>query len=276
MIFHPLSEYSVPYSLLVNLVAMAFLTWKTIATLIIVLLVSFTVRLLSVLPSRRPKATPRKRGSPVHLLIILGSGGHTAEMISMLDKATTPFSQTSPTQTFDWTAITHRTWIVSSGDSFSATRAEQFEAAHEASSGKSKSNSSNKSPKSSTYSIISVPRARKIHQPLLTTPISALQCLWTCLLLLVKSEHGYPDLILANGPATATILVFASVLLRFFDFKGVNSRGKMRTIYVESWARVKKLSLSGRLLCFVADRVLVQWEQLHGVQGRGEYLGVLV
>lgn len=121
-----------------------------------------------------------------------------------------------------------------------------------------------------------VPRARKIHQSLLTTPISSLNCLLTCIQYLYYHPSGYPDLILTNGPATATILIFASVMLRFFDVKGAHSRGKMRTIYVESWARVKNLSLSGKILCWVADRVLVQWEQLEGVRGRGEFLGVLV
>jgi len=92
----------------------------------------------------------------------------------------------------------------------------------------------------------------------------------------MNHEQGYPDLILMNGPATATILVWASVILRFFGFGEAGSRGQMRTIYVESWARVKKLSLSGRLLCWVVDRVLVQWPQLDGALGRGEYRGVLV
>jgi beta-1,4-N-acetylglucosaminyltransferase len=49
----------------------------------------------------------------------------------------------------------------------------------------------------------------------------------------------------------------------------------MRTIYVESWARVRRLSLSGTILVGVVDRFLVQWEGLRGL-GRAEYIGVLV
>jgi beta-1,4-N-acetylglucosaminyltransferase len=82
--------------------------------------------------------------------------------------------------------------------------------------------------------------------------------------------------VLINGPATAAIMVLATLVLRFVDIKGANSKGKCRTVYVESWARVRSLSLSGKLLCYGAERVLVQWEQLQGVGGRGEYLGVLV
>jgi len=51
----------------------------------------------------------------------------------------------------------------------------------------------------------------------------------------------------------------------------------MRTIYVESWARVEGLSLSGKILMAVGacERVLVQWEGLSRA-GRGEFRGVLV
>lgn len=213
-----------------------------------------TLRLLSLAPHRRPPPTSRKSGTPAHLLIVLGSGGHTAEILSMLRRSAT-------CQKF-----THRTWLVSSGDSFSAAFAKELE--------------QELGEKKGTYRIVEVRRARKIHQSLISAPWSCLLCLWDCLRLLVPSSaeagYGYPDLILTNGPATATILVFASVLLRFFGLQGKNGKGDMRTIYVESWARVKKLSLSGRLLCWAVDRVLVQWEQLQGIGGRAEFHGVLV
>lgn len=49
----------------------------------------------------------------------------------------------------------------------------------------------------------------------------------------------------------------------------------MRTVYVESWARCRTLSLTGRLLDTLGvDRFLVQWEGLVDM-GR-EFRGVLV
>lgn len=56
---------------------------------------------------------------------------------------------------------------------------------------------------------------------------------------------------------------------------------QLRTIYVESWARVTTFSLSGKLLLPFADRFLVQWPDLAGKQAwRGmretEYAGTLV
>ena len=80
-----------------------------------------------------------------------------------------------------------------------------------------------------------------------------------------------------SSAETATVLVLTSMVLRFFDVRGCSTRGKMRTVYVESWARVKKPSLSGQLLKHVVDRFLVQWPQLErSAGGRAEYPGVLV
>jgi beta-1,4-N-acetylglucosaminyltransferase len=56
----------------------------------------------------------------------------------------------------------------------------------------------------------------------------------------------------------------------------------MRTVYIESWARVKTLSLSGKILKPLVDRFVVQWETLQKKVGekerggRAEYVGVLV
>lgn len=212
------------------------------------------LRLRSIL--HRPRPMSRKRNSETtHLLIVLGSGGHTAEMIAMLARAT---SSSDPSLKLSWQSFTHRTWVVSSGDSISAVRAKEFE---ESQSGEEES-----------YTIRTVPRAREIHQSLFSAPVSSLKCLWACVGIL--TERGCPDVILCNGPATATILVFTSVLLRFLNWKGCETEGKMRTVYVESWARVKRLSLSGRLLEWVVDRFLVQWPQLVG--GKREFGGVLV
>jgi len=47
-------------------------------------------------------------------------------------------------------------------------------------------------------------------------------------------------------------------------------------VYIESFARVKHLSLSGKLLYAFADIFLVQWADLLENYPRAKYLGVLV
>jgi hypothetical protein len=46
-------------------------------------------------------------------------------------------------------------------------------------------------------------------------------------------------------------------------------------VYVESFARVKSLSLSGHIMYYVADKFVVQWEGLCALYPRAIYAGVL-
>jgi beta-1,4-N-acetylglucosaminyltransferase len=179
-----------------------------------------------------------------------------------------------------------RTYVVSSGDDFSSSKATEFENYL-----KSKQCTDaeredadvqyEKRTVREEFEIITVPRARNIHQPLYTTPFSSLRCLLACIMLLIRqSKATYnspittsPDLILTNGPATGVIIILASLIVKLF---GLQKSGDMRGIYVESWARVKTLSLSGKILYNfgLTDRFLVQWEGL--AKGRAEYRGPLV
>ncbi|KAI6802488.1 hypothetical protein KC332_g15238 [Hortaea werneckii] len=245
-------------------------------------------------PIRHGRRNPNE---PTHLLICLGSGGHTAEMLAMLTRAVeSPLNRENAKQNqkLEWRDFTHRTWVVGKNDTISALRAKEFEelapglgTQEDLMAGKVKK-ATDSGP--GTWDLVEVPRAREIHQPLLTTPLSCLQCARACWDILCRyttetreghaglaKQRDFPDLILCNGPATATVLVLTSMVLRFFDVKGCSTRGKMRTVYVESWARVKKPSLSGQLLKHVVDRFLVQWPQLErAAGGRAEYPGVLV
>lgn len=185
----------------------------------------------------------------------------------------------------DLRSYTHRTYVISAADDFSAIKAISFEEDLTSSQSTTTTNSDNLScsptqtthghqpPLSPAYTLHFVPRARKIHQSLLTTPLSSLHCLLASFFLL-HSLPTYPDLILLNGPATSIILLLAALLVQFFDWRG-KTRGKLRSIYVESWARVRRLSLSARIITALgaANRVLVQWE---GLAGKGEYRGCLI
>ena len=213
-------------------------------------------RLLLILNPKRNKPLRHGRRNvhePTHLLIVLGSGGHTAEMLACLDRAVNDPDQNSR---LEWKDFAHRTWVVGEGDSISAERAKEFE---EMATGLGTQESLMKGKVRGatdlgpgTYDIVTVPRARAIHQSVWTAPFSCAMCMWSCWKLLTrytdKRGKDLPDLILCNGPATATVLVLTSVVLRLFDVQRASTKNKMRTVYIESWARVKTLSLSGEVL----------------------------
>ncbi|KAH8697165.1 oligosaccharide biosynthesis protein Alg14 like-domain-containing protein [Talaromyces proteolyticus] len=269
-----------------------------LATLIVLILILF-MSLHSVLSSSQQSTVPkiRRKGDPAHLLVVLGSGGHTAEMLSMLRR-----------MPLDPTVYTFRTYVVTSGDGFSASKAVEFESSIE-----SQYNSKTRRNKPMSlvrgiggnfYDVVTVPRARRVHQSFLTAPLSTIQCFWACFQVLrgrypdQRSHlHGttspYPDLILTNGPATAVCVILGAKVIRFLDalcarftshWPSTYKSGAiypLRTIFVESWARVTTFSLSGKILLPFVDRFLVQWPNLEGKRAwkgmkETQFVGTLV
>lgn len=212
---------------------------------------------------------------------MLGSGGHTAEMFFMLERIPGNLN-----------IYTYRTYVVSTGDSLSAAKAVEFERKNAAKRGKPENTDS--------YSIVTIPRARRVHQSYWTAPFSTIHCLYACILVLcgrfpgqkqLPSEYvsPHPDLILTNGPAVSVCMIGAAKLIRFvlFIVRWVTGRGtepavsRLRTMFVESWARINTLSTSGLLLLPLVDSFLVQWPKLAGRRAwwgmkKTEYAGWVV
>jgi beta-1,4-N-acetylglucosaminyltransferase len=189
-------------------------------------------------------------------VVVLGSGGHTAEMMSLLRNV-------NPTR------YIQRSYIVSSGDNFSTGKALEIERIIQT---KYKPGGTVTHPgdmdSTGIWDIKVVPRARKVHQPLYSAPFSSLWSLIGCLGALREASRTsraaplqYPDLIITNGPATAVMVILASMILKFLGLAPVWT---MKTIYVESWARVQTLSLTGKILLRsgLCDKFIVQWEGL--------------
>ncbi|CAE6430313.1 unnamed protein product [Rhizoctonia solani] len=183
------------------------------------------------------------------LAVFLGSGGHTSEALALVSSL--DFDKYSP-----------RTYIISEGDSLSAKKAVALEKL--------------KKPGNSEYRILTMPRARKVHQSLASTPLTALGSLiWTLRFMTlpaILSKKSFADVLLINGPGTSVALVLVAYFNRFWWLESP------RVIYVESFARVNSLSLSGKLVRPLADRFLVQWPNLVQTDGLGtpQYRGRLV
>lgn len=105
-----------------------------------------------------------------------------------------------------------------------------------------------------------ISRSRSVGQSWFTTiftfAISTLQSI----ILIIRTR---PHLVIANGPGTCVPICLASKLLP----------GKRIVIFVESICRVKTLSLSGKILYPIVDKVVVQWPKLTKLYPKAEYLG---
>lgn len=227
-------------------------------------------RHIQLLSRRNPKRNARRinaapKDGPVRAqmdynLFVLGSGGHTKEMLMMMDDGFCDFARF------------HRRYLVSSGDAMSENHLEDYEESL-----KSLCTSQGTSP--GTYDTRTVTRARRVHQSLWSTPWTALLSIldiFPALLVPPENEVGqrmrYPSRVFSNGPATG---FFVALAVHVLKMGYVVPERCMKVIYVESWARISTLSLTGKLLLYtgIADVFVTQHEEVarrYGVQNAGE------
>eukprot|EP00842_Homolaphlyctis_polyrhiza_P002098 jgi/Hompol1/288/HPOL_005288-RA len=169
------------------------------------------------------------------------TGGHTMEMMSMISG-------------FGQTPLHPRTYVIAATDAISESKVVAFE-------------QTLGSVQSKDYFIIRIPRSREVKQSWIST-------IWTTLLASVASlwviTKTLPDMIVCNGPGTCVPI---AVLARVMRMVGLVDT---QIVYVESFARVSSLSLSGRILYNIADLFVVQWPQLQAAYPRAIFCGRLV
>lgn len=209
------------------------------APILLALLAALTglvaVRLIQRLLARhRP---PNRRTAPARTLIVLGSGGHTAEMLRL-------------TRRLDRTRYTPRVYVVATTDRISVAKVLDEEGAAD------------------DYRIVRIPRSREVRQRYASAALSTWQALCVCAPLVWRER---PDVVLSNGPGTCVPVVAVAALWRLI---GVN-RG-VRLVFVESFCRVKSISLSGQMLQCVVDLFVVQWPELRAKAWGAKYLGKLM
>ena len=171
----------------------------------------------------------RRDSKRIATLVVLGSGGHTAEMLRLFTD-------------FDFDRYGPLTLVTAATDTTSRAKAER-ELPREA---------------LATARWAEIPRAREVGQSFGSSVPSTLRALFACVRLIWTAS---PDLVLVNGPGTC---VPVAVLARLFG---------SRVIFAESWCRVSTLSLTGRIMYWVAHRFVVHWPELARRYPRAEYLG---
>ena len=218
------------------------ISFLTACTAIITILITLVIIRYFYLVSRCGKSrTGVKQTRPSSTMIVLGSGGHTSEMMTLLSG-------------MNLRHYTPRTYVVANTDTMSADKLRKFE---------------EETGTSEETQIHLIPRAREVKQSYLTSVFSTLYATLATLPIVLKTR---PDLLLCNGPGTCIPIAFWTYLVKFLLLKDI------KMIYVESICRVEKLSLSGLLLyyLYMADHVIVQWPRLQKHYPRTQYLGRIV
>ncbi|KAI9304209.1 oligosaccharide biosynthesis protein Alg14-like protein [Cunninghamella echinulata] len=200
------------------------------------------IRLWWILPKNTTaNGLQKQRLHPCSTCIILGSGGHTAEMEQLI-------------KGLDENKYQPRTYVYANNDQLSRAKIQQLEQNY----------FTNSFSKTQYYGI---PRARNIKQSLLTTPWS----FWLALKASIKVLYmTMPDTVICNGPGSCLPLCILSFLMKFIGIKHIT------LVYIESYARVHELSLTGKLLYGWVDLFLVQWPDLIKKYPKAQYHGILV
>lgn len=178
-----------------------------------------------------------------NLMVLLGSGGHTGEMLRLLS---------SLDEISDFGSIN---WCISSGDTTSVIQLDKFLRRYDLT--------------AKFNSIIHLVRARKVGESWRSSIFSTLKSLCSTLHSLLSLQI-YPDVLIVNGPGTAVPLCYLFLTMNVLGLSDT------KILYVESLARVNDLSLSGKLCYWISNRFLVQWPGLVKRYQRVEYHGILV
>ena len=205
------------------------------------------------------------------LMVVLGSGGHTAEMLTLVrslpravaarerqqkqgGEGNTAAAAGEGISSLEGVGCTYpRCYVVASTDALSAEKALRVET--EAALG--------------VVHVERIPRSREVGQSYITSALTTVRATVAAIPILLK--HA-PKVLLVNGPGTCLPLCAIACALRMLRMSHT------RVVYVESAARVESLSLTGRLLrdLRLADKLLVQWPELADSARKVRFVGRLV
>lgn len=185
------------------------------------------MRVMYLLRPNQPAAQSQRRTGPTRTMVILGSGGHTTEMLALCKE-------------LDKTRYTPRTYVLAATDTTSEPRVLALE--------------KEATKVAGDYQIIRIGRSRHVGQSYTSSVFTTLRSIAQCFPLVYGQR---PDLILTNGPGTCVPIVLVAFFLKVFF---INTACKL--VFIESYCRVKTISLSGKILLRIVDSFVVQWPQL--------------
>lgn len=210
--------------------------------LLLAFLISLLIRITACLPAYQSKR-PRKAHvgidgrKTVKTMIFFGSGGHTAEMIRLV-------------QGLDPLKYEPMTFAIGHSDITTQSKVRAANLALE--------------PRARWLRIY---RNREVKQSCLTTIGTTV---WSLVQSFYVMYRNRPQLLICNGPGTCVSLIYSAFALNVLGLSDTT------IVFVESFCRTSHLSLTGKLVYPLANRFVVHWPALLEAHPRAEYLGQIL
>ena len=184
-----------------------------------------------------------KTNNKLSVSIVLGSGGHTSEVLSV-------------TRHLPRSNLANINYFYANTDQGSKLRAtaQEMELKMFYPESTCKINYTN------------IPRAREVGQSYVTAVFTTL---WSIFMTIFAVLSHKQHILIVNGPGSCVPVCLVTI---FFNAIGLSDT---TIVFIESLTRVKSLSLSGKILYYLVDRFVVHWPQLQQNHPLVEYLGII-
>eukprot|EP01088_Endostelium_zonatum_P012107 TRINITY_DN26272_c0_g1_i1.p1 TRINITY_DN26272_c0_g1~~TRINITY_DN26272_c0_g1_i1.p1 ORF type:complete len:224 (+),score=38.14 TRINITY_DN26272_c0_g1_i1:28-672(+) len=212
--------------------------WGIVGLVVVGVLVIVIGRLAMIIPGGKSR-TRSNKSKTASLLVVLGSGGHTGEMMTLMKNLDCV------------NKYTPRYYVIAQTDEHSLHKIKAFEE------GKGDGN----------CRFFFIYRSREVGQSYVSSVFTTLYSFISSVMIVLRTR---PDLVLCNGPGTCLPICMSALIPRFFGVKDV------MTMYVESVCRTRCLSLTGKLLYPFVDQFVVQWPELAEKHPKAKYYGFLM
>lgn len=200
-------------------------------------LVILTILLIRIFTLIFLKRNIDKHIGPAKTLIVLGSGGHTTEMLKILHE-------------INKDNYTPRIYVAADSDKNSYNKVIEFEGT------------------STDHKFIKIFRSRNVGQSYFTSIFTTIQATIASVPMIYWEK---PDLLMCNGPGTCVPLCLITFLFRL-----VCINTNCRIVFIESFCRIQSLSLTGRIMIWFADLFVVHWDEQRKFSNKIECFGKLI
>ena len=173
------------------------------------------------------------------IMIILGSGGHTGEILLMIQK-------------LDFNKFSSCYFVSSHNDKNSENKAKESIQIDKY--------------KNTKFCFLKIYRARNVGQSFISSIPTTLYALFQSFFILIKYR---PNMVVTNGPGVAFPILFIGFILRILMILS-----EFKIMFIESYCRTKSISLCGKIVEPLCDRFIVLWKNLE--TKKREYLGKIL